>query len=228
MRSWKNIFGKEPKPVTAEVEAPPQTPTMISTEGESGGELASAADRVSPLPLEPPGWKAGYPVDSEPVLDAEGAEYSTDPELGVPVGEGASEPGSLTWWARSWSWLRSKTRLTPSEREAVKVSVSEKTAMACVKGPFEFLAAYDHPAWALTDDEARGAAPEMAEALEKILDRYVPESLVYLKAKNPEAFAVVVVMGKLVLVKRKQVKEIKIAEAQQAQVHPEVERYDGV
>ena len=179
----------------------------MNSSREPDGGVGSVVDRVAPLPevSVPP---VAAVDDGLGLAEALGVEEEMEEEM--------EEVAADSWWTRSWAWVKTKVRLTPAEREAVKFVVEEKTAMQWAVWPFNVLAAYDHPAWALTEEEARKVAPTIAAAMEKVLDCYVPESLAYLKAKNPELFAVVVVFGKLSLVKAGQVSRVKLEEARQA------------
>lgn len=190
---------------------PKAVTSSMNSSREPDGEDGSVVDRVSPLPeVSVPPVTADD--DGLGLAEALGVEEEMEGEM--------EEVAADSWWTRSWAWVKTKVRLTPAEREAAKFVVEEKTAMRLAAWPFNVLAAYDHPAWALTEEEAREVAPVIAEAVEKVIDRYLPESLAYLKAKNPELFAVVVVFGKLSLVKAGQVRKVKLEEARHAAQAP--------
>jgi hypothetical protein len=94
-----------------------------------------------------------------------------------------------------------------------KFQIQPKWAIGATKALFVPLAKYQHPAWALSDEEAETVRPEMQTFLQAMFDRYVPSLLNSWASKHSEFTNLFLALGTLLYVKAKQVNE-SVAQAE--------------
>lgn len=108
--------------------------------------------------------------------------------------------------------------------ELEQLTVKQEWATGCLKLCFWPLARFDNPAWALTDEEANVAAPEMQAFLQAIIDHYSPtvvvQALARLTNKYPEFADLVQALGLLYWMKWKQVRSIEVEMAERVDAAP--------
>lgn len=100
----------------------------------------------------------------------------------------------------------------PPEQE--KLGISLEWGQGALEGCFLPLAKLDHPAWALTEEEARKGAPKMQAFLQAVADRLAPAILARVVNKYPEFTDLLGMLAILSFEKYKQVRKIKTAESQ--------------
>lgn len=96
--------------------------------------------------------------------------------------------------------------------------IQPRWARGAVKACFVPLAKYQHPAWALTDDEADKIAPEMQTLMQATFNRYVPSVLNDWAAKHTEIANLMVGLVSLYYVKYQMVQKAMLAEEAEAKV----------
>ncbi len=89
------------------------------------------------------------------------------------------------------------SRWFSSAKPEEKFLIQPKWARGAVKGCFWPMSNYVHPAWALTDEEAEKATPEMQEFLQALCDRYVPTILNEWGARHKEFMNVLLAIATL-------------------------------
>ena len=97
--------------------------------------------------------------------------------------------------------------------EAEKFIIDEEWAVATVQLVFVPLKKYDHPAWEVSDDEARMVSPKMQVFLQNVFDRYVPDFLNRFASKNKQLSELGAALLMLYFIKRSQVKKFKLVDA---------------
>jgi len=119
---------------------------------------------------------------------------------------------------------QAEVREVNQDRFLIKPEWAENT----VKVLFIPLAVKDHPAWRLSDEEARHVGPKMQEALQAIADRYAPDLLAKVSSRHPELFNLVGVLAVLYYQKWRFVVSVKQFEASEAaKKHNQAERATG-
>jgi hypothetical protein len=106
-----------------------------------------------------------------------------------------------------WSRWFAKT----PEPEA-RFLIQPKWARDAVKLCFWPAVQYHHPAWALSDDEAEKARPEMQDLLQSLFDRYVPTVLNTWASRHSEFMNVLMAVGALYYYKYRMVRRILLEE----------------
>jgi hypothetical protein len=96
-------------------------------------------------------------------------------------------------------------------------TITPDMAMAMVKGCFSPLAKYDHPSWALTDEEASPVVPKMQAAIQAVLDRHMPQFMMQMMNKYPEMLSLTYAMVLLYYMKFKAVRLIRMEEYREEQ-----------
>lgn len=84
----------------------------------------------------------------------------------------------------------------PESEQEKRFLVKQEWARGCVKLCFLPLERHD-PLWKLTNEEAEAARPEMQAFLQGLLDRYVPQIIMQLAARNKEFSDLVCAMAAL-------------------------------
>jgi hypothetical protein len=97
--------------------------------------------------------------------------------------------------------------------EQETLAISEADAAEIVKWIYSHPAKFDHPAWAVTEEEAHGVAPKMQAMVQALLDRHMPQFIVRIMNRYPEAISLAAAMLLLTYAKAKAVKLAKVAEA---------------
>ena len=100
----------------------------------------------------------------------------------------------------------------PVTGEPEQFMITPEGAMAMVKWCFVPLARYDHPAWALTDDEAAPVAPKMSAFIQAVVDRHMPQFMMRMMNQYPEFLSLTYSIGLLYYAKFKVVRLVRIEE----------------
>jgi hypothetical protein len=119
--------------------------------------------------------------------------------------------------AVSSSATASGVRVAEPDHGSDLFTITPDIAMAMVKGCFSPLAKYDHPAWALSDEEAGPVVPKMQAAIQAVLDRHMPEFMITMMNKYPEMLSLTYAMAMLYYVKFKAVRLLRMEEYRQEQ-----------
>jgi hypothetical protein len=98
------------------------------------------------------------------------------------------------------------------ERFEIRLEWADATTRAC----FLPLARFDHPAWALDDNDAAAVAPKMQAFLQAVADKYAPQVLGKFATKHAELFDLTMAVGVLLWSKFRYVTAIKRQEALEA------------
>lgn len=111
------------------------------------------------------------------------------------------------------------SRLFGAKPKQVEVFVIQpRWARGAVKACFIPLAKYQHPAWALTDEEAETVTPEMQTLLQATFDRYVPNVLNTWAARHTEIANLIIGLGSLYYMKYQAVNQVMLAEEAERKV----------
>jgi hypothetical protein len=100
------------------------------------------------------------------------------------------------------------------QEEAEHFTIKEEWAEGAIKAVYWPLAEYHHPAWAITEEEARTGGPKLLPLVQAIADRYAPAFLGRLTTRHPELFDALGFFAVLTFVKFKQVARAMAQEAE--------------
>jgi len=106
-----------------------------------------------------------------------------------------------------------ETRESERAPEQEKLVISIEWAQGALEGCFVPLAKLDHPAWALSPEEAQKGAPKMQAFLQAVTDRIAPAILARVVNKYPEFTDLLGMLAILGLAKYQQVRKLKLMDA---------------
>jgi hypothetical protein len=115
-----------------------------------------------------------------------------------------------------------------NEKPDEKFVIKEKWAAGSLKLLYRAPAKYIHPGYALTDEQAAKAAPEMRECLQEVADKLLPAIVGRLVNKAPKFFDLLSVLAVLSYRKYEEVQELIALEREKEKNKPDAGKFDDL